>query len=129
MDYIFLVVAAFWVAQFGMAYWQLRRFHGRVAELRRLGRCAIGMHGNRWRGRTYAALVIDDQATIRKAEVFDGWTVLSQLRPAPALEGQPLHVLNADHPPLGNLRPAQWAAFQHAATFLQPKAAPTAQLA
>ena len=120
MDYLFLIVAVLWVAQFGMAYWQLRRFHGRIAELRKVGKTAVGMHGNRWRGRTYAVLTVDGQERIRRAELFDGWTVFSKLRPVAELEGRPLSSLIEGSAPAG-VRQAQWAALQHAASFLQPK--------
>lgn len=120
MDYLFLIVAILWVAQFGMAYWQLRRFHGRIAELRKVGKTAVGMHGNRWRGRTYAVLTVDGQERIRRAELFDGWTVFSKLRPVAELEGRPVSILAEGGPPAG-VRQAQWAALQHAASFLQPK--------
>lgn len=130
MDYIFLVVAVLWLAQFALAYWQLRRFHGRIADLRRLGRTAVGMHGNRWRGRTYAVLTVDPQNVIRCAEIFDGWTVFSQLRPIAALHGRRIESIGAEPAPPDGLRPAHWAALQHAAGFLSaPPATPQAATA
>jgi glucitol operon activator protein len=122
VDYLFLILAIVWAAQFGLAYWQLRRFHSRIAALRKLGRTAVGMHGNRWRGRTYAVLTLDGEERIRKAEIFDGWSIFSQLRPVPELEGRGLDSLREGAPALAGLRPAQLAAFQHAASFLEPKA-------
>lgn len=117
MDYLFLVVAVLWIAQFGMAWLQLRRFHGRIAELRREGRTAVGMQGNRFSGRTYAVVVADAQGRISRAELFDGWTVFSRLRPVEALQGRQLSVLSAPEP-LAGLRKTQWGALQHAAGFL-----------
>lgn len=119
MDYIFLAVAVFWIAQFGLAWWQLRRFHARIGELRKLGRTAVGMKGNRFSGRTYAVLTVDAHERIQRAEVFDGWTVFSRLRPVDGLQGRPVTVLRGE--PATGLRKAQWEALQHAATFLQPK--------
>ncbi|MCG8346893.1 MAG: transcriptional regulator GutM [Chloroflexales bacterium] len=120
MAYLFLVVAILWIAQFGMAYWQLRRFHGRIAELRAVGRTAVGMYGNRWRGRTYAVLTVDGEERIRRAELFDGWTVFSKLRPVAELEGRSLESVAEGDTPSG-MRQGQWAALQHAASFLQTK--------
>lgn len=125
MDNIFLAVAVFWLAQFVLAWWQLRRFHARIGELRRKGRTAVGMKGNRFSGRTYAVLVVDSSQRITSAQVFDGWTVFSQLRPVPELEGRHLSVLRADEPPAG-MRKARWEALQHAAGFLEAKPAPAA---
>jgi glucitol operon activator protein len=125
VDYIFLAVAIFWIAQFGLAWWQLRRFHARIGVLRRTGRTAVGMKGNRFSGRTYAVLVVDAQQRISSAEVFDGWTVFSQLRPVPELVGRHLSALRSDEPPAG-MRKARWEALQHAAGFLEARpAAPT----
>jgi DNA-binding transcriptional regulator of glucitol operon len=118
VDYIFLVVAVLWAAQFGMAWWQLRRFHGRIATLRREGRTAVGMQGNRFSGRTYAVLVADPQGRIHRAEIFDGWTVFSHLRPVAELEGRHLSALKAEQPVAG-VRKTQWQALQHAAGFLE----------
>lgn len=125
MSYIFLVVAILWIAQFALAWWQLNRFHRRIAQLRTQGRTAVGMVGNRFSGRTYAVLVIDEQQNIRSAEVFDGWTVFSQLRPVAALVGRPMSTLRASEPVAG-LRKAQWGALQHAAGFLEASARPVA---
>jgi glucitol operon activator protein len=117
MQYIFLVVAAAWMLQFLLAYWQLQRFHRRISELRRLGRCAVGSAGNRWRGRTYAVLVLDPDKCVRHAESFSGWTVFSKLRPIAGLDGMLLDgILSASVPPTG-VHPSQWAALQHAAQF------------
>lgn len=119
MDYIFLAVAAFWIAQFGLAWWQLRRFHARIGELRKLGRTAVGLKGNRFSGRTYAVLTVDTQERIQRAEVFDGWTVFSRLRSVDGLQGRPVSVLHGE--PTVGLRKAQWEALQHAASFLRQR--------
>jgi DNA-binding transcriptional regulator of glucitol operon len=125
MNNIFLVIAVVWIAQFGMAYWQLQRFHRRIAELRQYGRTSVGMHGNRWRGRTYAVLAVDGQQIIRRAEIFAGMTVFSRLRPVAALDGLRLaDVSEASAAPAG-VSPSQWLAFCQAAQFL--RSAPAAQ--
>ncbi|MDW8403489.1 transcriptional regulator GutM [Chloroflexus sp.] len=128
MEYVFLLMAILWMVQFGLAWRQLRHFHCRVAELRQKGRTAVGMHGNRWRGRTYAVLTADSDGTIRSAEIFDGWTVFSHLRPVPALAGLPLSIFQASQPQQG-IKPAQWAALCHAASFLAPQVPPVPERA
>jgi DNA-binding transcriptional regulator of glucitol operon len=129
VSYIFLVVAVVWAVQLGLAYWQLQRFHRRIAELRRYGRTSVGMSGNRWRGRTYGVLAVDPEGTIRRAEVFAGVTIFSQLRPVSALEGRPLSAVAADSPPPAGVPASQWAAFTQAAQFLRSAPAGQAQLA
>lgn len=120
VNYLFLVIAVLWLAQFAMAWWQLRRFHMRIAELRKTGRTAVGLKGNRLSGRTYAVLTVDTHGIIQSAEVFDGWTIFSQLRPVAWLQGQPMGVLQAAEPRAG-IRKAQWEALQHAAGFLEAR--------
>lgn len=122
-DYIFLLVAVLWLVQFIMAWWQLRRFHARIAECRREGRTAVGMKGNRFSGRTYAVLVANDRDLIERAEVFDGWTVFSRLRPVPGLQGQPITIFESEQPVVAGMRKAHWEALSQAAEFLKPKAA------
>src|SRR5215212_4434727 len=87
MQYIFLVVAAAWALQFLLSYWQLQRFYRQLANLRKLGRCAVGMHGNRWRGRTYGILVVDANDCISHAAAFSGWTIFSKPQPVAGLTG------------------------------------------
>jgi len=124
MQYIFLVVAAAWACQFLMSYWQLRRFHRELAELRKRGRCSIGMYGNRWRGRIYGVLVVDEHDRVRHAALFQGWTVFSKLQPVAGLDGMRLEAILATTTPPANLRQSQWLALQHATQFL--KTQPTA---
>ncbi|WP_081752844.1 transcriptional regulator GutM [Kallotenue papyrolyticum] len=117
MEYLFLVVAVAWSLQLLGSYWQLQRFHRRLAELRRLGRCAVGMSGNRWRGRTYGVLCLNPHNQVVHAAVFDGLTVFAHLRPLPQLEGMHLDAIVTSATPPAGVRGAQWQALQHAAQF------------
>ncbi|NJN92912.1 MAG: hypothetical protein HC875_01880 [Anaerolineales bacterium] len=40
---IFLILGVLWIIQFGLAYWQMRRFYQRMITLRRSGLTAIGL--------------------------------------------------------------------------------------
>lgn len=84
---IFTMLIVLWIAQFGMAYLQMRRFYKRLAHVKRNGVTAIGMCGDRFKGRNYAVLTVDQEGNIVHAEQFSGWTVFARLRPQPALEG------------------------------------------
>jgi DNA-binding transcriptional regulator of glucitol operon len=119
VEYIFLVVAAAWAMQFLFSYWQLRGFHRRLAELRKLGHCSVGMHGDRWRGRSYGVLVVDDHSRVCRAELFSGWTVFSKLQPIAGLDGMRLDAILSAGTPLAALRRTQWLALQNAAQFLR----------
>ncbi|MDP9309522.1 MAG: transcriptional regulator GutM [Chloroflexota bacterium] len=127
MKYIFLVVAGAWSVQFLLAYYQLQRFHRQLAELRKLGRCSVGLHGNRWRGRTYGVLVVDTQERVRHAAVFTGWTVFSKLNSLAGLDGMRLDTIQSAEMPLVQVSRSQWAALQHAAQFFTTPS-PSSQL-
>lgn len=125
---IVLALAVAWFLQLFLSYRQMRRFYQRMFRLRRDGRAAIGMEGNRLRGRVYGVLVVDGSDVIVHAEQLSGWTVLANLKPVPALVGQPLNVLFDDEtaPPVP---PQQWRAFRQAAQHLREAAAKAASRA
>jgi glucitol operon activator protein len=121
--YAFLIFGLLWLAQFALAYLQMRRFARRLSALRTLGRCAVGLHGDRWRGRTYAIVAADGAGAIRAVEILAGWTVFARPKPLATLNGTNLGALAAlDTPPPG-ITARQWGAIRHAASFLQPAAA------
>jgi DNA-binding transcriptional regulator of glucitol operon len=127
MQYVFLVVGLAWCLQFLLSYWQLQRFHRQLAKLRKRGRCSVGMYGNRWRGRTYGVLVVDEHDCVREAASFSGWTIFSTLQPIAGLDGTHLDAMLSAATPLANLRRAQWLALQNAAQFFRTQSTSKAQ--
>jgi DNA-binding transcriptional regulator of glucitol operon len=119
MEYIFPILAVAWSLQFLFSYYQLQRFHRQLAELRKLGRCSVGMYGNRWRGRTYAVLVVDAQDRVCHAASFSGWSIFASLQPITGLEGMRLDAILTAEAPLAPMRRPQWLALQHAAGFFK----------
>lgn len=117
MKYVFLIVAAAWTLQFLLSYWQLRNFHLGLAQMRKLGRCAVGLDGNRWRGRVYGVLVLDRQNRVCNAAIFSGWTVFSRLKPVYGIEGMTIESVIATSTPPTHISPRAWRALQHAAQF------------
>jgi glucitol operon activator protein len=94
-----LVIVALlaWLLQLALAYRQARVFYRRITTLRKLGRCATGLAGGRYRGRTYVALVANPRTRIIiKAEQLRGLTVFASLKPVPQLEGRSLDDLLAN---------------------------------
>lgn len=107
-----------WLIQFGLAYRQMRRFYSRLVELRRDGLTAVGLNGERFKGRSYAVLTIDEHGQIIHAEKFSGWTVFAKLQPVAELRGMSLAELLEQErqlPVPAKLRPA----FGNAARDLQ----------
>ena len=83
-----------WLVQLALAYRQARLFYRRVNTLRKLGRCATGLAGGRYRGRVYVTLVVHPLThLVMKAEHLRGWTVFASLKPVPELEGHSLDEL------------------------------------
>lgn len=123
-------LATMWFLQLGLSYWQMRRFYRRVAELRRRGTVAIGMHGSMWRGRQYGVLVVDEQERIVHAEQLSGWTVLANLKPVAGVAGRTLTELFDDEakwPIKPKLRFALRNAAQHIRTARERAAAKRAE--
>ncbi len=65
----------------------MRRFYRRMTELRKGGLTAVGLNGDRYKGRAYAVLTIDENERVVHAEQFSGWTVFARLRPVPGMAG------------------------------------------
>lgn len=83
-----------WLVQLALAYRQARIFYKRVSKLRKLGRCATGLGGGRYRGRVYVTLVAHPLTHhIIKAEQLKGLTVFATSKPVPELEGRSLEEL------------------------------------
>ena len=107
-----------WILQFGLAFWQMRRFYGRLTSLRHDGLTAVGLSGNRYKGRAYAVLTVDENNRIVHAEKFSGWTIFAGLKPVPELIGMSLDEVLAQSTTLPVDKKLQ-AAFANAARDLQ----------
>lgn len=88
--YIIILLAVAWAIQYGLAFWQLRRFYKRIHQLRRYGSVWIGKYGSAWKGREFAVLVVNKARIITRVEKFTGWTVFANLTPVDGLEGRPI---------------------------------------
>jgi glucitol operon activator protein len=94
IEQVAIIALLAWVLQLALAYWQARLFYREVSALRRLGRCATGMAGGRYRGHTYVVLVAHPaRQTILEARQLSGFTVFARLKPVPQLEGRRLEDL------------------------------------
>jgi DNA-binding transcriptional regulator of glucitol operon len=93
---IIIMLAFAWLIQFGLSFFQMRRFYRRVAALHKFGSVWIGMEGTAWKRRQYAVLVVDKENIIRRAEQLSGWTILAALKPVTGLDGRPISDLMDD---------------------------------
>jgi glucitol operon activator protein len=96
IEQLAIAILLAWVLQMVLAYRQARIFYRRINSFKKMGRCATGLAGGRYRGRTYVALVADPQTRVLiKAEQLRGLTVFAGLKPIPQLEGKSLDELLA----------------------------------
>ncbi|MBP7690882.1 MAG: transcriptional regulator GutM [Anaerolineales bacterium] len=119
---IVLLLAFMWAFQYGLSFWQMRRYYKRLAELRREGLVWVGLAGSAWRRRQYAVLVVTPEQRIVRAEQLSGWTVLATLKPLPGLEGRPVSDLLDDTVTLPVTK-KQLAALRDAVKHMQAYAA------
>ncbi len=115
---IIVTLAVAWVIQYYFAWWQMRRFYKRMADLRRDGLTSVGMSGSTWRRKQYAVLVVDNNHKIVHVEQLSGWTVLATLKPVPGLDGRPMSDLWDDdlHLPVS---PKLLLALRNAGTYIK----------
>ncbi len=88
---VLVCLLAGWMFQIGFAILQVQRYYKRINQLRLLGRCATGMGGSRYKGRVYAALVVNPTTReVIAAEKLAGVSVFAGFRPVPTLVGASL---------------------------------------
>ncbi|MGH9242805.1 MAG: transcriptional regulator GutM [Acidimicrobiales bacterium] len=116
---VLVALAGGWAIQILLSTNQMRRFHRRSQELRRLGtHMATGVSGSMYRRKVYAVLVVGADRQVVAAEQLSGFTVAAGLRPVPELVGLDLDVVGKGEPPEGTSA-KQWAAFDHSADFIR----------
>lgn len=115
---LFLAVAFVWMLQLILSLLQTKRFHRRIAELRKMGPAtSIGYSGKNWTGKKYGVLVVDDERNVVRAEKLTGFTVFSNLKEVPVLAGVPMErLLQSD--PLPGVKKSLWDAFTNAAEYI-----------
>ena len=106
-----LVIA--WLLQGVLSFCQATRFYGKVQQLRRFGRTAVGVSGNIYKTKAYGVLVADAQGRIVHAEKLTGLTIFAQPKPVDLLVGHMLDDVLAG--PIEGLSPKLQNAFRMAA--------------
>ncbi|MCB9102418.1 MAG: hypothetical protein H6632_22970 [Anaerolineales bacterium] len=115
---ILIGLVVMWLFQFGLAYFQMRRFYERMIELKRNGLTAVGLCGNQYKGRAYAVLTINEHDRVVHAEQFSGWTIFARLQPVPDMQGLNLDEVLTNHTRLPVSKKLQ-TAFANAARDLR----------
>ena len=84
---LFGLLVIMWALQFGLTYFQMKKYTKRLKLIRQDGLTSVGMSGGKYKGRTYGILTVDDNNQVIHAEKMAGWTNFSNLRPVPDLVG------------------------------------------
>ncbi|MFL5667414.1 MAG: transcriptional regulator GutM [Ktedonobacteraceae bacterium] len=118
---IAIIAVLAWFVQLGLAYRQARLFYKRVSSLRKLGVCATGLAGGRYRGRVYVVLVAHPLThKIIKAEQMHGLTVFATLKPISQLEGYIVdELVDSNAPPIEGISQRLQEAARSAAEAIQ----------
>ena len=117
---VILALAAAWIIQYYFAWWQMRRFYKRIADLRRFGLVSVGMSGSTWRRKQYAVIAVDKEQKITHVEELSGWTVMASLKPVVGLDGRPMTDL-WEHEAELPVSPKLLLALQNAANYIKDK--------
>lgn len=126
---IVLMLAAAWLLQIWLSSQQMRSFHKKSQQLRRMGtHMSIGLAGTTYRRKVYTALVTDAEDRVVAAEELGGWTVFAGSKPVPAVVGLSLAEVGKGEPPAG-VSKKTWASLDHAAGFIRNKLAKEAAAA
>ncbi|MGM7719794.1 transcriptional regulator GutM [Metabacillus sp. Hm71] len=86
--YLILLIGAAWLVQSILGFLQIRHFNRKYAEMRSLGRVAIGKKTGMFRAGTVVMFCIDKRNKIVKAAKMQGVTVFSRVRDLKGFEGK-----------------------------------------
>ncbi|MEC1398437.1 transcriptional regulator GutM [Peribacillus simplex] len=88
--YVVILIGFSWLLQSIFGFLQIKHFNKKYAELRKLGRVAIGKKTGLIKSGTVVMFAIDRKNNILKATKMQGVTVLSRVRNLKGFEGKNL---------------------------------------
>lgn len=88
--YVIILIGFSWLLQSIFGFLQIKHFNKKYAELRKLGRVAIGKRTGLIKSGTVVMFAIDPKNNILKATKMQGVTVLSRVRNLKGFEGKNL---------------------------------------
>jgi glucitol operon activator protein len=95
--YVIILIGFSWLLQSILGFLQIKHFNKEYAELRKLGRVAIGKKTGFFKSGTVVMFAIDRKNNILKAAKMQGVTVLSRVRNLKGFEGKNfLHLCEED---------------------------------
>ncbi|MFP7254427.1 transcriptional regulator GutM [Terribacillus goriensis] len=91
-----ILLAVGFLLQSILGVFQIKNFNKHYAELRKVGRVAIGRSKGIFRSGAVLMLALDAKANIIQAEKMQGLTILARCKRVHKLEGQPLLYIDED---------------------------------
>jgi len=88
--YVIALIAAMWLLQSILGFFQLKSFNRTYAEMRKIGRAAIGRNTTFFRAGTVVIFAIDKQNIVLEATKMQGVTVFSRMKQLRGFEGKNL---------------------------------------
>ncbi|MCR6105690.1 transcriptional regulator GutM [Salipaludibacillus agaradhaerens] len=88
--HLIVMMGLAWLIQSVFGFIQIKHFNRKYAELRSLGRVAIGKRTGMFRAGTVVMFAIDKQNTILRASKMQGVTVFSRVKDLKGFEGKNL---------------------------------------
>lgn len=88
--FVIILIGLSWLLQSVLGFLQIRHFNRKYAEMRALGRVAIGRKTARLKAGTVVMFALDRKNTILRASKMQGLTVFSRVRDLKGFEGKSL---------------------------------------
>lgn len=93
---IMIFIAGAFVVQMGLGFLQIKHFTKAYAELRRIGKVAIGKKPGRIRAGTIVLFAVSNSGEILKAKKMQGVTVMAKVKDLPGFEDKNIKTLQEE---------------------------------
>lgn len=96
MIIIMIFIAGAFLVQMGLGFLQIKHFSKSYAELRRIGKVAIGKNPGKVRAGTIVLFAVTNSGKILKAKKMQGVTVMAKVRDLPGFEDKNIKTLREE---------------------------------
>ncbi|MGY3717908.1 transcriptional regulator GutM [Sutcliffiella cohnii] len=86
--YVIILIGVSWLVQSILGFLQIKHFNKNYAELRSMGRVAIGKRTGLFRAGTVVMFCIDKRNKIIKAKIMQGVTIFARVKDLKGFEGK-----------------------------------------
>lgn len=93
---IMVFIAGAFLIQMGLGFLQIKHFSKSYAELRRIGKVAIGKKPGKFRAGTIVLFAVSNSGRILKAKKMQGVTILAKVKDLPGFEEKNIRTLKEE---------------------------------